>query len=308
MLLQQLNETGNRDIVLVDDFSASDRKRNYLGKDFLFQIHRGDFLDWFQKTRHKIEAVYHLGARTDTISKDKAIFDQLNFNYSVAIWKVCVEKNIPLVYASSAATYGSGDDGFEDQHSIVSNLKPLNLYAESKNDFDKWVLGQEKTPSFWAGVKFFNVYGPNEYHKKRMASVVFHAFQQIHQTGEMKLFRSHKKGIADGEQKRDFVYVKDVCSICQFLMNNKPESGLYNAGTGTARTFKELVASIFSALSVEPKISYIDTPANIREHYQYFTEASIDKLRAAGYGKKIRSIEEGVSEYVSRYLLKNQTC
>jgi len=305
-LLRQLNERGHSNIVLVDDFTDAERYRNYLGKSFLFQINRDEFIDWFQKTHHSIDAVYHLGARTDTISKDKATFDQLNFNYSISIWNICSEKGIPLLYASSAATYGSGDQGFQDDHELVSKLKPLNLYAKSKNDFDRWVLGRKETPPFWAGVKFFNVYGPNEYHKNRMASVVFHACKQIHETGAMKLFRSHKKGIANGEQKRDFIYVKDICSICLFLMNEKPESGLYNAGTGTARSFNDLVSCIFSALEIEQNVSFIDTPENIREHYQYFTEASTDKLRAAGYSGKIRPIEEGVKEYIRNYLLENK--
>ena len=199
-----------------------------------------------------------------------------------------------------------GEYGYEDSHNIVEKLKPLNLYGKSKNDFDKWALDQDEEPPFWAGLKFFNVYGPNEYHKQRMASVILHAFHQINETGKVKLFRSHRKDIADGEQSRDFVYVKDVISVIYFLMKNRPESGLYNVGTGHARSFNDLAKATFAAMGKEANIEYIDTPLDIRDKYQYFTEADMEKLIEAGYDKPFTSLEEGVKDYVQNYLMKNE--
>jgi ADP-L-glycero-D-manno-heptose 6-epimerase len=206
------------------------------------------------------------------------------------------------VYASSAATYGNGEFGYKDDHDILDKLQPLNPYGVSKNEFDKWALKQESTPPFWAGLKFFNVYGPNEYHKARMASVIFHAYNQIQQTGKVKLFKSHKEGFKDGEQLRDFIYVKDIVSICYWLMENQPASGLYNSGTGKARTFNDLVSAIYTALQKEPAIEYIDTPLDIRDKYQYFTEADMNKTRKAGYPYDFYSLEAGVKEYVTDFL------
>jgi ADP-L-glycero-D-manno-heptose 6-epimerase len=198
-----------------------------------------------------------------------------------------------------------GELGYDDNHAIIPQLKPLNPYGDSKNDFDKWVLQQEDTPSFWAGLKFFNVYGPNEYHKGRMASVIFHAYHQIKQHGKMKLFRSHKEGIADGEQMRDFVYVMDVAEIIYWLMLHRKNSGIYNLGSGKARSFNDLVKATFQALSLEPNIEYIDTPIDIRDTYQYFTEANMNKLQSIGYPHTMHSLEEGVEEYVMEYLQAN---
>ena len=251
---------------------------------------------------HKVDFVFHLGARTDTTEMDYSIHETLNVKYSEDIWNVCTTHNIPLIYASSAATYGLGEHGYKDDHELVSKLSPLNPYGESKNNFDKWVLNQTTTPSFWAGVKFFNVYGPNENHKGRMASVVFHTFHQIQKTGGMKLFRSHNEAYKDGEQLRDFVYVKDVVSILLFLSECNVESGLYNVGTGKARSFYDLASLTFQALDLKPNISFIDTPVDIRDKYQYFTEASMQKLIAAGYSKSFYTLEEGVSDYVKNYL------
>ena len=225
--------------------------------------------------------------------------------YSKQVWNLCVEFNIPLVYASSGATYGLGEFGYKDEHSVVEKLKPLNPYGDSKNDFDKWVLKQTKVPPFWAGLKFFNVYGPNEYHKSRMASVIFHAVNQINEKGEMKLFRSHNRDYTDGGQLRDFVYVKDVVEVCLFLMREKPESGIYNLGTGKARTFLDLVRNTFKSMGKEEQISFIDTPIDIRDKYQYFTEAEITKLLNAGYKGGFHSLEEGIKDYVQNYLLEH---
>ena len=207
-----------------------------------------------------------------------------------------------MIYASSAATYGLGEHGYSDNHELIKNLKPLNPYGDSKNNFDKWVLEQDVKPPFWAGLKFFNVYGPHESHKGRMASVVYHTYHQIEKTGGMKLFRSHNTAYKDGEQLRDFIYVKDVVSILHFLSDCEVTSGLYNVGTGKARSFYDLASLTFKALGLEPKISFIDTPVDIRDKYQYFTEASMTKLEKAGYKKAFHSLEEGVCDYVQNYL------
>lgn len=306
-LVARLNELGHaREIVVVDDFYKDYKDANLDGKGIREWIHRDIFLNWFEQVPSMISMVVHLGARTDTAEQDVAIFDKLNLNYSKRIWDICTRHQIPLVYASSAATYGDGSFGYEDNHEIVSSLKPLNPYGESKQDFDLWALDQKETPPFWAGVKFFNVYGPNEYHKARMASVVFHTFHQIQKTGGMKLFRSHRPDVKDGEQQRDFIYIKDVVDVLLFLAEKKPASGLYNLGTGTARTFLDLAGQTFAALNREPNISFIDTPVDIRDTYQYFTEANMAKLRAAGYDRPFTSLEDGVHEYVRDYLIPNK--
>ena len=234
---------------------------------------------------------------------DASIFDRLNINYSKAVWNACSRFQIPLIYASSAATYGLGELGYEDNHKVVYDLKPLNPYGISKNDFDKWALQQSATPPFWAGLKFFNVYGPNEYHKGRMASVIFHTVRQIRATGGMKLFRSHRPDFKDGEQSRDFIYVKDVVNVCYFFKNQQKHSGLYNLGTGKARTFWDLASNTFRSMGLEPTISFIDTPADIRAFYQYFTEARMDKLQQIGYTANFHSLEQGIEDYVKNYLM-----
>lgn len=302
-LVSHLNKAGHENIVVVDDFSKTEKKANLEGKTIAAKVGRKDFVQWMNDFGQEVEFVFHIGARTDTTEFDTAIFDELNLNYSKEVWNRCVEFNIPLVYASSAATYGLGENGYKDDHSVVASLKPLNPYGDSKNDFDKWVLEQKEQPPFWAGLKFFNVYGPNEYHKGRMASVIFHAFHQINKTGEMKLFRSHNPEFVDGCQLRDFVYVKDVVEVCLFLMNERPESGIYNLGSGKARTFLDLTRNTFSAMGKNPQISFIDTPADIRDKYQYFTEADMTKLVQSGYKKPFHSLEDGVEDYVKNYLI-----
>lgn len=305
-LIEALNKKNISEIILVDDFSKLEKKQNYINKKYHKQIERSEFITWFQSNASDIEFVYHIGARTDTAEFDVTIFNELNLNYSKDIWKICVENSINLVYASSAATYGLGEYGYEDNHEVVENLKPLNPYGDSKNDFDKWVLKQTSFPPNWYGVKFFNVYGPNEFHKSRMASVIFHAFNQINKTNGMKLFRSHNPDYKDGEQIRDFIYVKDLLNMLEFLRESNPESGLYNIGTGTARTFLDLTKATFKAMGVEENISFIDTPVDIRDKYQYFTEANMNKLFNAGYPKKTYSLEEGVSDYVKNHLIPNK--
>lgn len=301
-LVSRLNQKGYNDIVVVDDFSKKEKDANLEGKTIVAKVGRKDFIKWLGEFGFEVDFVFHIGARTDTTEFDHSIFDELNVQYSKDVWNLCVEHQIPLVYASSAATYGLGEFGYKDDHSIIENLKPLNPYGESKNDFDKWVLKQDKFPPFWAGLKFFNVYGPNEYHKGRMASVIFHAFKQIGETDRMKLFRSHNPEFKDGEQLRDFVYVKDVVDVCIFLMEDKPNSAIYNLGSGKARTFLDLVKNTFKAMDKEAHIDFIDTPEDIRDKYQYFTEADMSKLIAAGYKKHFHSLEEGVADYVKNYL------
>lgn len=301
-LVGKLNEEGYFDIVLVDDFSKAEKNKNFQNKKYTRQVDRKEFINWLNDNQNQVQFVFHLGARTDTTEFDKSIFDELNLNYSKDVWHLCVKHGFPLVYASSAAAYGLGELGYNDNHDVVSSLKPLNPYGDSKNDFDKWALAQEKKPYFWVGLKFFNVYGPNEYHKGRMASVIFHAFNQISATGKMKLFRSHHPDYKDGGQLRDFVYVKDVVEVCSFLMHHRKNSGLYNLGTGKARTFNDLVINTFKALNLVPDISFIDTPEDIRDKYQYFTQANMDKLKAIGYNRPFMSLEEGVEDYVVNYL------
>lgn len=304
-LVGRLLEEGYNDIVIVDDFNKHEKDANLSNKKVTAVVERSDFHAWLKNNHRFVQMIFHIGARTDTTEFNKAIFDELNLNYSKDVWNACVEFGLPLVYASSAATYGNGEFGYKDDHDIIEKLVPLNPYGDSKNDFDKWALKQEKKPFFWAGLKFFNVYGPNEYHKGRMASVIFHAFQQIQKNGKMKLFRSHKPEYRDGEQLRDFVYVKDVCSVCLFLLNHRKNSGIYNLGSGKARTFLSLAKNTFAAMGKEENIEFIDTPADIRDKYQYYTEADMRKLISIGYEKPFFTLEEGIRDYVVNYLQPN---
>lgn len=305
-LVGKLNQEGYIDIIVVDDFSREEKNSNLEGKRFSQKVHRDDFPAWLRQNQRLTQFVFHIGARTDTTEFDKNIFDKLNLNYTKGVWNICVEFGLPLVYASSAATYGLGEQGYSDDHSVTGKLKPLNPYGDSKNDFDKWALDQQRKPYFWAGLKFFNVYGPNEYHKGRMASVILHAFKQVKEKGTVKLFRSHNPNYKDGEQLRDFVYVKDVVDVCFFLLHHRKNPGIYNLGTGKARTFLDLAKAVFHALDKKPQIEFIDTPADIRDKYQYFTEARMEKLRSIGYNKPFTSLEEGVEDYVKNYLAKGE--
>jgi ADP-L-glycero-D-manno-heptose 6-epimerase len=349
-LVGYLNASGYDNLILVDDFSHVSKKPNLSGKKYIAKIERGIFFEWLERERPGIEFVYHVGARTDTTEFEYSILEHLNVEYSKKIWTYCAQNHIPLVYASSAATYGSGEHGFADSHEIIADLHPLNPYGVSKNEFDKWVLLQasfdglrtspllqaqddnrqapcdelrtspllqaqndnsltnSKTPPAWAGLKFFNVYGPNEYHKARMASVIFHAFNQVVENGFVKLFRSHKKDFKDGEQLRDFIYVKDVLKICGWFMEcfkkdpGSFKSGIYNVGTGVARTFNDLATATFNGIDRRSEIRYIDMPEDIRDTYQYYTQAAMQKIKAAGYNENMFSLEEGVDDYVRNYL------
>jgi len=306
-LAARLNEARFFDLVLVDDFSREDKAPNYAGLVHAHRVERSDFANWLEVHQAQVQFVFHLGARTDTTELDQAIFDELNLHYSQTVWKQCVKHGLPLVYASSAAKYGAGEHGYHDSHDIVSKVKPLNPYGESKNDFDQWALSEDaagRAPYFWAGLKFFNVFGPNEYHKGRMASVVLHTFRQVNETGGMRLFRSHRPDYTDGGQTRDFVYVKDLTEVCLFLMHHRKGeyNGLYNLGTGEARTFLDLALATFHAMGKEPNIGFIDTPEDIRDTYQYFTEADMSKLRSIGYEQPFLSLEKAIENYVQEYL------
>ncbi|HHT03108.1 MAG TPA: ADP-glyceromanno-heptose 6-epimerase [Bacteroidales bacterium] len=302
-MVSKLNKLGRNDIIIVDDFKKKSKKSNYSNLQYAKKIDRNEFISWFEKNARNIEFVYHLGARTDTTESDWKVLLDLNLNYSKNIWRICTFNTIPLVYASSAATYGEGENGYDDNQDIIPNLKPLNLYGQSKQDFDLWVLKQENKPPFWAGLKFFNVYGPNEYHKQRMASVIFHSFNQINEQGFVKLFRSHRPDFKDGKQLRDFIYVKDLISVMAFMFENDMESGVYNLGTGKARSFYDLALATFKAMGKEANVEFIDIPIDIRDKYQYFTEAKMEKLINAGYKEKFHTLEEGVQDYVKNYLM-----
>jgi ADP-L-glycero-D-manno-heptose 6-epimerase len=299
-----LLEQGYCDLVLVDDFSRSDKRRNYDEKPGCVCVSRDAFFEWLDREQASVQYVFHLGARTDTTEFDVSIHTRLNLEYSKKVWEKCVTYGLPLVYASSAATYGDGSLGFADADNILADLVPLNPYGDSKLAFDRWALAQERKPFQWVGLKFFNVYGPNEYHKGRMASVIFHAHQQIAQRGYMQLFRSHRPDYRDGEQLRDFIYVMDVVRVCIWLMENRKVCGLFNLGTGKARTFLDLSKAVFKAMGIAPDIRFIDTPEDIREKYQYFTEARMEKLRMSGYTLPFMSLESGIEAYVQQFLNK----
>ncbi len=301
-----LNQKGFKQLYLVDDFSREDKKENFISLQYIELIDR-EHIQSFFKRNIQIDFVIHLGARTDTTEMDYSIHEHLNLNYSKIMWEYCTKKNVPIIYASSAATYGNGEFGYDDNHEVIEKLVPLNPYGVSKNEFDKFAIKETTTPPNWYGLKFFNVYGPNENHKGRMASVVYHAYHQIKKTGSLKLFRSHNPNYQDGEQMRDFIYVFDLVNVIFWLMKEKPDSGIYNLGSGKAETFLELGNAVFKALELEPKIDFIDTPEDIREKYQYFTEANMQKLIKSGYTETFKNIEEGAIDYVKNYLSKSSS-
>ena len=323
-MAQYLNEKGFTNLILVDDFGIESKRVNWESKQYEAIVERQSLFEWLERNEPTIDVFIHLGARTDTTEFNYAIHEELNVVYSQDVWNYCTEKNIPLIYASSAATYGGGELGYDDNHEVVENLKPLNPYGISKNEFDKWALKQTETPPFWAGLKFFNIYGPNEYHKGRMASVIWHSFNQIKKDGLVKLFKIHRPDFKDGEQLRDFVYVKDLVKVIYWMIGRAGiesrksvveeharssdsrftihDFGLYNLGTGTARSFYDLASSTFRGLDLIPNISFVDMPLDIRDKYQYFTEANMQKLKAAGYTDAFYTLEEGVDDYVRNYL------
>lgn len=308
-----LNQKGITDIIAVDDFSKTEKEVNLTGKITKERIERGTFIDWFSRNAPSVSFVFHIGARTDTTEFDYSIHEKLNVQYSKEVFIICHQHNIPIIYASSAATYGNGELGYDDSDPSVSfKLQPLNPYGISKNEFDKWVLthyASINSNNFaWYGLKFFNVYGPNEYHKGRMASTIFHFFNQIQTKGKVNLFKSHRPDFADGEQMRDFVYVKDILKILWFLYTNHSQvsSGIYNSGTGQARSFNDVVKNVFHNVLKPVNIHYIPTPEDIRDKYQYFTEANMSKLIEQGYSESFHSLEEGIADYVQHYLKPNK--
>lgn len=300
-VVRTLNDAGINEIVVVDNIASTDKWKNLRNKKYINYVNRSQFLDELPGYEN-VEAIVHMGACSSTTERD---FDYLwtnNFEYTKALWNYCAEKQISFIYASSAATYGDGSKGFDDETDIDA-LMPLNGYGYSKQLFDLWVKHQAKVfPKQHVGLKFFNVYGPNEYYKGSMASMVFHGFNQIKKDGEIRLFKSCNPEYADGEQLRDFVYVKDVCSVIKWMLDNPQVSGLFNVGTGRAQSFRELAEATFRALNIEPNIKYIDMPEHLISKYQYFTKAEMDKLYNAGYKGTFRNLEDGVEDYVKKHL------
>lgn len=299
----KLNRQGFKDIVLVDKYDDPLKLPNYQTKIYTEMVDRDQFFDWLAIHEKFVQIIIHLGARTDTVGQEPEIYQQLNLEYSQKIWNSCIQYGLPMVYASSASTYGDGLLGFNDDPSLIPSLQPLNLYAQSKHDFDCWALNQEKQPFFWAGLKFFNVFGPNEYHKNRMASVILQAYNTISKTGRMDLFRSHRPDFKDGEQARDFIYVEDVARVIMYFINHRKDSGIYNVGTGEACTYLSLTKAVFKSMKLNENIVFVDIPDDLQGKYQYYTCANILRLREIGYNEPFFSIEHGIEDYVSNYLI-----
>ena len=299
-IVRSLNNIGRNDIIIVDDIGETEKWLNLRNKRYITYIHKSLFLAHLPSLT-QVEAIIHMGAQSSTTERD---FDYLwhnNFEYTKALWCYCADHQIPFIYASSAATYGGGEVGFDDTIDI-DHLRPLNAYGYSKQLFDLWVKHQAKTfPPQYAGLKFFNVYGPNEYYKESMASMVFHGFNQIRESGEIRLFKSYDSRYPDGGQLRDFVYVKDICQVIIWLLKSGV-SGLFNVGTGEARSFKDLAEATFLALQTNPNIRYIEMPEHLKEKYQYYTKAELASLRSAGYHYPFHSLEDGIKDYVQNYL------
>ncbi len=305
-LIGELLRMGYGQIVAVDDFSKTDKLQNLADKNLLARIPRNGFIPWLHQHAEDVQFIFHIGARTKTNEFDLNVLQELNVQYTKEIWNICTQASIPLIYASSAATYGNGEHGFDDDPAGIPKLNPLNPYGNSKQEIDLWVQEQTKTPPFWAGFKFFNVFGANEYHKDRMASVVFHAFHQIQESGKMRLFKSYRQDYADGGQRRDFVYIKDVLSVLLHFMENRKNSGIYNLGSGRSHTFLALAEGVFKALGIPPEISYIDMPEDIRDTYQYYTQASMERIKKAGYTKAFWDFDSAIADYVQHYLIPNK--
>ncbi|MFQ5508920.1 MAG: ADP-glyceromanno-heptose 6-epimerase [Leptospirillia bacterium] len=304
-LVKKLNALGHTNILVVDNLAETEKWRNLVGKKIADYMHRDTFLEWITGHGREVKTIFHMGACSTTTERDVDFLMSNNFAYSKAMWWWGTEHSGNLIYASSAATYGDGAQGYSDEPHKIGTLRPLNAYGYSKQLFDQWATAQAargNAPTQWAGLKFFNVYGPNEYHKGRMASVIYHAFGQAKDTGEVRLFKSYRDGIADGEQRRDFVYVKDCVDVMAWLMEHPEVCGIYNLGTGSARTFRDLAEATLKAMGLPINVSYIDMPEDLRGRYQYFTEASMDRLWEAGYPATFRSLEDGVTDYVGNYL------
>ena len=298
-LLRALNDAGHQDIIVVDHIASTDKWRNLVNKRYEEYINRDEFPARLPKLSGNVSAVIHMGACSSTTEQDFDFLYRNNFEFTKNLWKFCANERISFLYASSAATYGDGALGFDDEMDITA-LQPLNAYGYSKQLFDLWAQKQTETPSQYCGFKFFNVYGPNEYFKSSMASVVFHSFNTILETGEMGLFKSYREGYADGWQLRDFIYVKDICKVVLFMLEHPNVSGLFNLGTGTARSFYDLCSSTFHAMGRDTKINYVDMPETLRSKYQYYTQAKMDKLKHIGYQEPFYTLEAGITDYVQK--------
>jgi len=303
----KLNQFGRNDIVIVDELLDGEKWKNLNGLSFADIYHKADFLDMVldNEVPFEPEAIIHLGACSSTTEKDADYLLHNNFVYTVELAKYALERDIRFIYASSAATYGSGEKGYDDNEHELESLRPLNMYGYSKQMFDLWAK-QNKVLDRIVGLKYFNVYGPNEFHKGDMRSVVHKSFEQIRDTGKVKLFKSTDSKYKDGGQMRDFVYVKDAVDMTLFFLDNFEANGIFNVGTGKARTWNDLVKSVFAAMNKPVNIDYIDMPEHLLGKYQNFTEAKNDKLKKVGYSKEITSLEKGVDDYVKNYLLKNE--
>lgn len=303
-VVRELNNRGIEDIIIVDNIATTDKWMNMRNKKYIKYVHKSNFLAELP-SYEGVTAIIHMGAQSSTTERDFDYLWENNFEYTKALWNYCAEKQIQFIYASSAATYGDGELGFDDKMDI-DQLRPLNGYGYSKQLFDQWVKYQARSfPAQYAGLKFFNVYGPNEYFKGSMASMIFHGYKQIMESGKIKLFKSCNPDYADGGQLRDFVYVKDVCDVIMWLLDNKHVSGLFNVGTGCAQSFKELAEATFAALGMEPVIEYIDMPEHLKKKYQYYTKAEMDKLRSAGYDRAFSDLTSGAKDYVQNHLAKD---
>jgi ADP-L-glycero-D-manno-heptose 6-epimerase len=306
VLIRELNKIGRDDLVIVDRLRDTDKWLNLRNTKFNEYIHADDFFQPGMELLHnKIDFIFHIGACSSTTERDVDFLMNNNVYYSKSLWALAVENNIPLVYASSAATYGDGELGYDDDHDKIPNFLPLNPYGWSKQLFDQWVLKRPKSPPRWYGLKYFNVFGPNEYHKEEMRSLVHKGFEQIKETSQIRLFKSHKEGFNDGEQLRDFIYVKDVCRAMLAMMDKKckAQSGVYNLGTGQERSFKDLAIATFKAMNVPTSIEYFDMPESIRNQYQYFTKANMNKFHENFPNFEFTSLEDSVDDYVKNYLL-----
>jgi len=299
----RLNREGIRDIIIVDQLGTDDKWKNLVGLTFTDYIHKNEFIEMViaDEVPFEVSSVVHMGACSSTTERDADYLWENNYLYSRKVADWALRHNARFIYASSAATYGDGSSGFSDDHEIISRLKPSNMYGYSKQVFDLWVL-KNKLEKKMAGIKFFNVYGPNEYHKGDMVSVIYKAFHQIQETGKVRLFKSYKKEYPDGGQMRDFIYVKDCANVMWWLLENPSVNGIYNLGTGKARTWNDLIAAVFSSMGRKTNIQYIEMPESLRNQYQYFTQAQMDKLKKAGCHVNFSSLEDSVRDYVTNYL------
>jgi len=304
-IIWRLNVLGQQDIIIVDALGTDEKWKNLVGLNFLDFIHKDDFLSYLDSSKVRIETIIHMGANSSTTEKDADSLLRNNFEYTKKLAEYCLKNNSRFIYASSGATYGDGSLGFDDNESSLTKLRPLNMYGYSKQMFDLWAWHKGVLNQI-VGLKYFNVYGPNEYHKGDMRSVVHKAFDQIAKTGKVKLFKSANPKYKDGEQLRDFIYIKDAVDMTLFFLDNKNKNGIYNIGTGKARTWNDLVTTLFNAVNKPFNIEYIDLPAHLLDKYQYFTEAKIDKLISAGYSIPITSLEGGITDYIKNYLLKEK--